>query len=261
MSYRDNGYVSRVGYSQQFSAGGAGIVVDPHWDNLLAGYLMDETNDLNNYQDRADVQGVYTLTDVEGDGNGGVGGTPSDTGVNGNAANVYAPGSSDARFLRQTSGPSVAGGDLFMAFWLKCGALPGRIQLYSSYTSPTENFSSSMFQSGPFYYLRFTYNGQPATDTTQWTSRGGTTAFQLIYAWFDSADGYVRMQINNGSIFTSAGTTTAISGTLQKFLVGYDNYVSEQNSYFDGLYLFNEIKDTDWRTAHYNGGAGRVWPL
>ena len=240
-----------------FTLSGLGTVltpVDAHWDNLLAGWLMNETSDGTGYVNRVDVQSAYDLTDVEGGGNGGVGGCAHVAGtLGGNAAYSSSGGSDDARFLRQASGPSVSGlSDFFIAMWVKAG-LHGRAMLTSAYTSPTETWTLVTDSTSS---LQFRYNGQLA----QTPMFSYSTGWNLVFAYFDSGDNKAHVQVNNGTIYDSPSTASVISGTHAETVFGADYYIDSGLHSFDEAYFFSAVKDATWRTAHYNAGSGRTWP-
>jgi hypothetical protein len=254
MTYQDNGYVSRVGYTQQFAL--AGAAVDPRWDNLMAGWTLDESSDGSGQVDRADVLGTYTMTDVNT--------TASRAGNIGNGADFVL---ADNTHLTNTSGSDFA--------WLS-GSGPKTVSLWKL----NDSFSSLHFfvgngsgvgsQQGGWYIYTvpggaITFGISDVAGTWKNYSSSGTAPntgeWYHLVCWYDS--GTTWLAINDGSPenLGAAFTLASGAGSLLDLRLGYmPNGSFPLDGGLDEVYIFSDVKDAAWRTAMYNAGAGRQYP-
>lgn len=217
--------------------------VHERWDNLIAGWKLDESSDGSAPVPRADVLETYELTDNNT--------TASATGFIGNAASLV---KLDSTYLSNAAGPSAQGlGEFLIAAWIKPSS---GVHYYHHGNYGAKNiFIITSNTDARFYYYGATGNciaRAPATLTY------GT--WNLVIGWYDSATGLAYVQVNDGTIFDSgATTTTPIVTALTIFRIG-ESSANTAEGLVDEFYVFSSKKDAAWRTDMYNAGAGRSYP-
>jgi len=232
--------------------------VNARWSGLMGGYKLNEQSDGSTDVERADVLGTYPLTSVNT--------VASETGLFDYSAlivranNEYLVSTPGKDYYTFQSGTSLR----TIAFFV-------RPETLVNYETLVDNAGSNgafvMYTGvGGAIVFQVTYSGgslQVNSGTPNLLSAG---SWNTVVCWYDDADQKIRVSINDGTPSVSAsghaladGPATGVNG------FGVGTRVSQPTAYvLDGriedLYLFNEVKDADWRTAFHNGGAGRRYP-
>ena len=215
--------------------------VHPRWDNLVAGWHLDEESDGSVSVPRLDVLGVRELTD-----NNTVKSTP---GKLGNAA-LFVAGDAEHFSLASPSFPSWAAG-LTLSFWHH------QTSGWSVVSHDDGGSQRSFAWTGGVWYCFQSNSVFQSVNLSPQLGGGNTTDFVVL--WWDPADGKVYGSVNNGSPLSSAGTITGVQSVSAPFYV--NRHISTYTSgWTDELGIFSEVKDAAWRTDMYNAGAGHAYP-
>jgi hypothetical protein len=236
MTYQDNGYNPASGYKQR----GYFVPSGPsRWDNLVAGWKMDESSNGSGPVPRADVLGIYELTDVNT--------TPSTTGVVGLAADVA---TANTEYLSHSSGPDVSGsGGFVLNFWYKKSTQEFRLGKDDG-TLRTFAFVSGMF----FVWESFSKNASVAGLTFP------DTNWHMYTLWWNPSDGKAYWAKDDGAATAGPTTISSVSSDAAVFQIGRWQNSLNSDGAFDEFYVFSGTKDSNWREDMYNGGSGRSYP-
>ena len=227
------------------SAGGG---VDPRWNNLVAGWKLDEYSDGLGAVARADVLGVYELTDNNT--------VASAAGKIDNGASFVALNSEALSNATLEIARNWANG-LTIAFWIKPLILDSTDTLMSQYFTGKQVLFN-VFAAGN---LLFNYTGQDGVASLAASGNGTILigSWYFVAAWFDPADGKARLSLNDGVVKVGAATTTITNAKSTNFSIG-NLTVASTDSVVDEFYIFDRVKDAAWITDMYNAGAGRGYP-
>jgi len=220
-------------------AGGSGI--DPRWDNLVAGWKLDEESDGLGAVARADVLGALELTDNNT--------VPSTAGLIGNAASFTAASSEYLSHVHDASLNFGSAGEFTIVFWYKYGSTQPR------FSKDDGGANRSWVMLNQVFYL-FYDGGGPVTTAVGAVPNDGD--FHMIAVWW-AAGGKVYASVDDGVPTASAGNVATSRDTAAPFWMGRftTNYAGGA---FDEFGIFNKAKDSAWITDIYNGGAGRSYP-
>jgi len=235
------------------------VGVDPLWDGLVAGWLFDEASG-----DRSDVLGNLTLTDTNTVG--------STTGLIDNAADFVGTNSEKLVVASDAALQIVHATGKTFALWINqstngSSTFFGKIDSgYSAceYVCFTSGSGAGVFGvgfdiiGGDGSYSAYT-SVSHAVDVT-------INEWHLIVAWYDPATRKANLQIDNGTVDTSAAglvdPDVPFNGSAA-FEVGVSaggSGFAYDTGYQDMLYVFDGVLTSDERTALYNAGAGRAYP-
>lgn len=243
MTYQSNGYVSRIGYKQQFAAGGPSIL-----DSAVNYWAMEETGT----NDRVDSIGTDDLTPDEA--------ITSITGINGDADNYDA----DTHIMTSTAWRAVGWTGFTISAWLMRDAMPsGNAWFFTEDTGSNPSVLGYIRNDGEAtavvrnnaVSVGLASTGAFNTDVdTEWT--------HWCLSW--NADDNVRLFIQGVQRGVSAG---ALSGTLLNNAVGLTFGASGTGSnpwarspgegYLDEVAIFDYGIGEAGALELYNGGAGR----
>lgn len=214
--------------------------VDPRWDDLVAGWKLDESSDGSAPVARADVLGVYELTDNNT--------VPSVAGKIGNAASFTIASS---EYFSNASGVMGADANFTFAGWVWINAAAGA-QIF-------------FYQHNGNFYLRSNAGNlelwtRAFADSLIWNGGAaiGTGAWHFVVAWHDASTNQLGLQLDDGVVTTGATGGPNNAGTHTRF--GTYELTQFLGGRLDECYVFDVVKDAAWRTAMYNGGVGRSYP-
>lgn len=219
------------------SAGGA---TSPLLSGLVHYWTMDEASGT-----RADPVGGATLNDSNTVGSG--------AGINNNAA-LFAAASLESLY-ESTINP----GDTDFAFsvWIKPATLTTQVVLARD-GATARSFLLDIESNKPKFYILPSSNA--ATSLVSVTAG----SWFHIYAVHDSVNNIVGVSVNNETLVTTATTGAPSSTAGQPFRVGARD-TGGSPLYFDGsideLGMWSRTLTTEERTALYNSGVGRFYPV
>ena len=219
----------------------------PRWANLVAGWKLDEPSDGSVSVPRADVLGVYGLTDNNT--------VASVAGVTGSAANIV--GASNESLTINTTAFRMAG-DLTLALWVQSKGTPGGDAMVGGYRDAAVTDDFQIFQ-GAFTNNFFARVRDSVEAEVKQTFRTVTQdAWHLLIAVYTASDRVVRLSSDGDAFTASTALTTGLRQLGTTWRIGHPG--AGQAIYVDDTYLFSEAKDAAWITDMYNGGAGRAYP-
>jgi hypothetical protein len=233
--------------------GTAGSAVDARWDNLFAGWKMDETSGT-----RADVLGTYTLTDNNT--------VTSDTGKLDTAAKFV---SGNDEYLSNASAMSALDDQWTVSMWVyRTSDVVGKTLVSNgNFASPlgvTIRCTGNLVGDCQIYL--------PTNDTditTREASGAGVVAkdaWTHIVVTYDgtvavAADRTVLYTDNTVRVTDTTGTPPASVNVGDRFWVGKWSGINQQwDGRIDSLHIFSETKDSTWVAGMYNGGSGVEYP-
>jgi hypothetical protein len=217
--------------------------VHPRWNNLVAGWPLNETSDGSASVQRADVLGALTLTDNNT--------TPSAAGQIGNAASFASASNESLSRADSAAFDAIAGTNGFtINCWIKWTA-------NSPFAKDTGGVNREwlLYQDGDWYVFQ--------ADATWQKVATGLTAdgnFHMYTLGWNPANGKVFAYKDDGAIIESAGTLTSVQNTTTALSLGKYPVANSFTGLLDEFYIFSGAKDATWKTAMYNAGAGRSYP-
>jgi len=226
-------------------AGGGGGV-DPRWDNLVAGWKLDESSDGSAPVPRADVLGVYELTDNNT--------TASAAGKIGNAASFVAA-NSESLSLADTDNVMDGGDrDLTYSLWIKT-------------TTVTQQCIFAKSNSGGDHALFISAAGILRWEFTSFNREVQSAAavndgvWHHVVVWHDSSNGDLKLVVDDGAVRTTTGLVTYFTND-QAFAIGNGVVGNHFDGAVDEFYRWDTLigADTTWRTDMYNADVGRSYP-
>lgn len=226
--------------------------VDPRWDNLVAGWTLDEESDGSAPVTRADVLGTYELTDNNT--------VASAAGLNGNAASLVVADST--RLTYASGGPLGIAGDTTVrgvSFWYKPTNFTPVLQVpLDNKFAADGGYRVYLIQTTGRIWVVLNHTGGAIAYDTGYSASAGSWNFLAF--WIDSGDSKLYMQVDdNTPTSTAAITLDANVGALYFNVGSQNNPANYFGGLIDDLYLFTSY-DSDLATDLYNGGAGRSYP-
>jgi len=217
--------------------------VNARWDNLIAGWHMDETSTGVAQVDRADVLGVYTLTDTNT--------VASIAGLLGNAALFD---TTNSEYLSNAT-LAFTGSDYTLAVWVKPTTIAANKMLLGCETANT-GFRAESRTTGGINMTVYDGTGGHAGPNS-FASSLVAGSWSLVFIWSDYAEGKTYIQVNLAAPVSTAFVPAAGTGLFfgrSKGVATYFNGAVDEGS------VFNVVKSDAWRTDMYNSGAGRAYP-
>ena len=195
---------------------------------------------------RADSIGVNTLTDTNTVGYA--------AGLDGNA------GSFVATNLEHLISPAATidwtDGVTFAAWINQTTMSPIACKDNYNYTGPAREWAVVKSSNQVTAYFFNALGAEQHIANTAFASLLGT--WVLCIAWWDPADGYVRLSANNGTPTVSTGTITNVMSSAQTIVLGRHGAVYF-NGLMDGVGLWNRALTTDEMTELYADGDGSFY--
>lgn len=116
---------------------------------------------------------------------------------------------------------------------------------------------------------RFRFYGFTATDSAKITVASALGApsvstWYFVVAWHDSAGDTVNIQVNNGTVDSTATTGALQAASNGEFRIGarsYPGFVEPFDGRIDSVSFWKRVLTSDERTALYNGGSGLEYPF
>jgi hypothetical protein len=209
--------------------------VDPRWDNLVAGWNLDEESDGSGAVPRADVLETYELTDNNT--------VASAAGKIGNAAS-FVKENSESLTYTDFPMPSV----FTVAAWVYRDTTTGTFSVFGSDSSGSGSWNL-VDQGGTIY----------AKCGTKFVSGGSFSQPRWRFLVMTrAADGTLGISVDGGVFSTTSGAEAPDgSGRVTQIGHSYNGYAT---GLADEVYVFSEVKDGDWVSEMYNAGAGRSYP-
>ena len=218
------------------SAGGG---VDPRWDDPVAGWKLKEYSDGSGAVPRADVLGVYELTDTNT--------TASAAGIIGNGASIV---TLDTNYLSNAA-LSFTGGSWTLVTWFKPTDLDANRMLLGCETANTGFRVEARIGGNATVGIYDAAGSLSLTLPVAFTAGNWT----MLTLWSDGVKTYGAF--NGGGTTEAAKSPAANTGLNLGTKLAPSTYV---NGVIDETYIFSTAKDAAWRTDMYNAGAGRSYP-
>lgn len=215
----------------------SGVVVNARWDNLVAGWKMDEESDGSAPVTRVDVLETYNLSDNNT--------VASGTGLIENAASFV---SANSETLSVAGLPDFSGTWTY-ATWVKAN---GTVGFRGVVTTTGGTPFRAYFNNGGFVLVTefnsFTPAGFSATLDSGW---------HLLVIWHDDSDDTIGCSFDGAAAATYNPRDLVSSTTLVIGNALGGNYF---NGEIDETYLFSVVKNNAWIAGMYNAGVGRSHP-
>jgi hypothetical protein len=240
MTYNDNGYVSRVGYSQQFAAAGGGVDV---WADLISGWHMEEASG----NSRVDVLGANTLLEDVACG--------SETGKIGDGVIIPTGGSNLPKLHADSTDFNTP--DFAVSLWFKVTGFWDPLNGKPLITKETAN---------PGWLLAI--NATPSINVYEAPggvaqvsvgfSGGSLGAWHHIAAYYDDTTETIRGAYDGGTPIEDSSGLNGNGRRKDSTRIRCEESVTACS--LDEVYVFGAKKDDDWLSAMWNGGAGIAYP-
>ena len=225
------------------------MATNPGRTGLVSWWPLDEASG-----PRADSHGSNTLTDVNTVG--------SAAGKVGTAAD-FETSSAEELTIADNASLSVGGnGPLTVAAWVYAESMGddrGVIGKWNADGAGSEYVLAA-------YNVGFVFAAQNSSDTqvTIFESTVGAPApatWYYVVAWYDPADGKLRIQVNNQTASVSAASLSGgIRDGTEHFRVGGYNALSPRwDGLIDEAFIAKRVYTADEREWLYNSGAGRSY--
>jgi hypothetical protein len=150
-----------------------------------------------------------------------------------------------------------------LSFWFKSTDLPVSHTLVGKDDASGRELLVDKAASGSSGQLAFYVWSDNSTSRVANVSPTVAATWYFVVCWFDDSDKRVRMSLDNGTVMVSTPLPASMQNTGTQLELGRRTYAGFEN-YFNGqmsnVYFFSTAKDALWRTAMYNGGAGRIYP-
>lgn len=203
--------------------------------------------------DLTDPLGGNTLTNVNG--------ATFVPGKVGNAAQ-FVSASSQSLSIADNPALSVGGSAFTVAAWFWLDTAPaaefGIVAKWGSAGSREFTLYKKTTNVLSFLIENATDTGTFAVDDTTVLAAG---AWYFVVAWYDPVAAVVAIQVNNGTIFTTAATSGP-PNSIGAFTIGRYGGGAFMNGKIDGVLFAKRVLDASERTAFYNFGlAGVEYPF
>ena len=178
----------------------------------------------------------------------------------GNAISLL-PASTQYASIADTADLSMgAGVRCTFAGWFNCTDMSAVRMIFSKFT-PAGNqreYRLYVFTDGSVHF-GVSSNGTASFEAA--TGAGVVTAGNWYYfaAWYDGSN--IKVQINNGTVFSTAFSADIFNGT-SPFQLGQETAETlKMNGLIDALGIWKRVLSAAELTANYNGGAGVQYPF
>jgi hypothetical protein len=221
----------------------------PSKTNLIAWWDLEEESGT-----RYDSHGANHLAD-----NNTVGFAP---GVPGNSADFERDNS---EFLSIADNPalSFANEDFTLGAWVYAESYnaqsAGIMGKWSIFTGDNEYMLEYSAGTSKFRFM-VSSNGTNLTTVTAISAGVGPGAWKLIFAWHDSVNNELAIQVNNGAIDKALGYSAGAHDGALNFNIGQTiGGINYWDGLIDGAMVYNRILSADEHEWLYAAGAGRVY--
>lgn len=237
-----------------------GSAVHSRWDDLTAGWLLNEVSDGSGAIERADILDSYNLTDNNT--------VASRAGLISNAADFVAV---DATTLTNANGSDFCflsgGGIRTISLWIETDAVIGaRILMENTRVSGLTRVGGfQLWLNAKIAYLTIIDSGGAYRSVNTGNDIASTATWYHIVGWYDPGTSKSYIAVDDGIPYAFGATFTlpaAAGGAIEPLTFGAQSTVGGVN--FDGgtdiPAIFSTVKDAAWRTGMNNGGAGVEYP-
>lgn len=210
-------------------------------DSLISYWKMDEASG-----DAVDAHGSSTLSDNNT--------VTTGTGII-NGARLFT--AANLEYLSHVSSADLQTGniDFTFALWVKPAAdfTTGVMLAKDGGLSNTRDYTVHLFSADPYVY----FNG--GTVIINVGTSISSASWSYVVAWHDAAADTLNIQLNNGTVHSTATSGTAPDVSDSEFRIGASAY-SGSEAYFNGMIdevgFWKRTLTTQERTDLYNSGAG-----
>ena len=223
--------------------------VDPRWDNLVAGWKLDESSDGSGAVPRADVLGTYELTDNNT--------TPSAAGKISNGASFTAANSES--LTRSNMGWT---SDTWtICFWFNGpDGAGGLVELGDAWATQVFGVHLQTTGGANNQFRAWASDGVAHNGGVLVTASGTENQWHLIVATFDGTNAHISL---DGAAFVDDADTIGAqyqSGTMDLKIGEAFSGSGFLTGTLDEVYMFSDAKNITWVSGLYNSGAGRSYP-
>lgn len=227
---------------------------------ILNGYFQGLTADLVAYWPLSEASG--TRADVVGNNN--LTDNATVTGAVGKLGNASQFTAANSEYLSIADNSDLSMGDIdfTIAGWIYLDTLGADRGVISKWaTAPNSEYLVQVLASNQ---LRFqvSNNGTAATGITNTSVTLAATTWYFFVAWHDSVANTVNLQVNNGTIASTAHTTGVFNGASELRIGSVQSAGQYWNGRIDDTGLWKgRVLTAAQRTNLYNGGAGLAYPF
>ncbi len=215
-------------------------------DSLVGFWNFNEENGL-----RADTVGSSTLTDING--------MTSTAGKMDNAAVLISP-----TYLTSPDSATLSTGDIDFTFagWIYLNSKTPFQGIVSKWdTATTREYLIAYDNAADRFIFDVSSNGVAQT-VISGTNSGAlsTGTYYFVVAWHNSVSNTINIQVNNGTV-NSTAHTTGVYDSPSALVIGRYQGVGSFNGRIDGLGMWKRVLTAQERTDLYNAGAGLDYPF
>lgn len=155
--------------------------------------------------------------------------------------------------------------DFTIAAWVYLSAKPGNMDVLSKWNGVTSDFEFILGYGLTADRLRFLVRDFADTkSTTQLADTLGSpqiNTWYFVVAWHDSVNNTINIQVNNGTIDSTAYTDGVHESTTHLFVGGrIETPTSTWSGRIDEVGIWKRVLSAGEKTVLYNGGNGRGYP-
>jgi hypothetical protein len=220
--------------------------------NLESYWRLDEASG-----SALDAHGANHLTETSGT-------IASTTGKVGNCRDLEA-GDTEHFEISDNAALSTGDIDFTLTGWVNIESISGNAWIVSKWngTINQREYGVRVLDGSPDLFQFFVSSNGTASASVSATTFGAPSlaTWYFFVAWHDASANTINIQINNGTVNSTAHATGVFNSTAP-FRLGAQGNDSE---FFDGLIdevgFWKRILTSDERTAIYNGGNGLAYPF
>jgi len=222
----------------------------------------------------AGLESWFTLDEESGtryDAHGGndlaqSGGVGFDTGKKGNAADFESSGTDQYLSIADNASLSFVDEALTLGCWVNFESHAAAMGFVTKYnlTGNDAEYALRYNNSTDRFNLRLSSSGSGTTKDLMASTFGSPSnaVWYFVLAWHDPVADFAYIQINNGTVDSSAYSGGMRDGASD-FIIGATHNGAGQNNHMDGLideaFVYRRVLTAAQRTWLYNDGNGRIY--
>lgn len=152
--------------------------------------------------------------------------------------------------------------DFTIAGWVYLDTKPGEMGLFGKYTiGGNQREYLVSYESGGDRFRFYISNNGTATTTIDANNLGSpsTGTWYYIVAWHDATANTINIQVNNGTVNSTAHTTGAFDSSSSFNIGAIGDPLLYHNGRVDEVGFWKKVLTSDERTQLYNGGSGLAY--
>jgi hypothetical protein len=222
-------------------------------DSLIAYYSLDEASG-----NAIDAHAAFDLTETSGT-------IASAAGIVGTSRDFELTADTEYFVRADEAGISVGDEDFTVCAWINAESLTSNHVIFAKNLAAGNQQSWRLRVIATTFLFQFSVSPDGTTTVTSVSATtfgaASTATWIFIVAWHDAAANTISIQVNDGTVDSTAHTTGVFDSTAGLSIGAGDANVQNWDGLIDECGYWRRVLTSGERTSLYNGGAGLAYPL